>query len=132
MVTGSRRAVLFSVAVQIVWSAPLALFFGYKWLARDEADASWECRTRNSYDATCYSGETTNMVLTLVFGGIAVLAVVILLVLLVRGDRTPVRTVEQRRAIAAEQLQNLDMLRAAGAISHDDYLRKRWEITSAL
>ena len=54
----------------------LAAFFGCKWLTTDGIDRSYECGAGTRGGAgTCYSGETANMTFTLIFGGVALLAI---------------------------------------------------------
>jgi hypothetical protein len=50
--------------------------FGYKWLAIDEQNRAYACGTGKG-GGLCLTGETTNMVLTFVFGGIAVILIVL-------------------------------------------------------
>jgi hypothetical protein len=63
-------------AIGLVAFVSLAGFFGYKWLADEEADRSYSCGS-GTRGGTCFEGETTNMVLTFVFGGIALAGVVL-------------------------------------------------------
>jgi hypothetical protein len=51
-------------------------FFGYKWLAHDEANRSYACGS-GSRGGTCFTGETTNMVMTFVFGAVAIAGLVL-------------------------------------------------------
>ncbi|OBJ48418.1 hypothetical protein [Mycobacterium sp. 1423905.2] len=60
----------------VVAFAALAGLFGYKWLAHDEPDRSHACGT-GSRGGVCLEGETTNMVLTFVFGGVALTGIVL-------------------------------------------------------
>ena len=50
--------------------------FGYKWLAHDEANTSYACGS-GSRSGTCFEGETTNMILAMVFAAIAVAGIVL-------------------------------------------------------
>ena len=68
------NAVLASVG--IVAFVVLAGVFGYKWLGRDEPNDAYSCGS-GTRGGTCFSGETTNMVLTCVFAGIAVIGIVL-------------------------------------------------------
>jgi uncharacterized membrane protein YhaH (DUF805 family) len=54
----------------------LAGVFGYKWLAHDEPNEARHCGS-GSRGGICFSGETTNIVLTLLFAGVAVVFVVL-------------------------------------------------------
>jgi hypothetical protein len=54
----------------------LAAFFGYKWLARDELNRSYACGI-GSWRGTCFEGEAMNVVLSLVFAGVAVFGIVL-------------------------------------------------------
>jgi hypothetical protein len=56
--------------------AVAAGFFGYKWLADDEADRSYACGS-GSRAGTCFSGETTSMNMTFVFAAVAVVGLVL-------------------------------------------------------
>jgi hypothetical protein len=137
---------------------PFAVVFGYKWLARDEPNASYACGS-GSRGGRCFSGEITNMVLTFVWAGIALLAIVGLVMMVrsrrrteqqhhggqgsfraftvVHGRGNPVEftfapgtpgLVGGSQPSAALRLQQLDMLRAAGAISDAEYLRQREQV----
>ena len=53
-----------------------AAVFGYKWLAYDEADRSYACGS-GSRSGICTAGETTNMVLALVFAALAIVTIVL-------------------------------------------------------
>lgn len=53
-----------------------ASFFGYKWLAHDEADRSYSCGS-GSRSGTCFEGETTNMILAIVFAAIAIAGIML-------------------------------------------------------
>ena len=66
-----------------------AAVMGFKWLGSDEADRAYACGS-GSRGGLCTSGETTSMVLTLVFGGLAV-GFVLLLVWGVRSERRKAR-----------------------------------------
>jgi hypothetical protein len=54
----------------------VAVVFGYKWLASDEADRSYACGS-GTRSGTCFEGETTNMVLFFVFTGLAVATILL-------------------------------------------------------
>lgn len=154
--------------------ASLAGVFGYKWLASDEPNRSSTCGS-GSRGGACFSGETTNMVLTFVFAGILLIGIV-LCVMTVRSHRRTERerhrsqgssrgfTVVHGRGnpieytfapgtpglsdvlgasvdtpvvgdpppSAAMRLQQLEILRAAGAISNADYLRQREQVISEI
>ena len=64
--------------VGIVAFVAITGFFGYKWLAHDEPDRAHACGS-GSRGGLCIEGETTNMVLTVVFGVITVVTVALLL-----------------------------------------------------
>ena len=81
----SRGTLVVVMAVQVLWSAPIAVYFGYKWLYKDEPNVSYACDD----GATCYSGETTNIILTLVFGAIAIGFAIATLWALLRFFRGP-------------------------------------------
>lgn len=50
--------------------------FGYKWLALDEPNRSYHCGS-GSRGGVCFSGENVNIVLTLLFGALAVAGIVL-------------------------------------------------------
>ncbi|MCT7657647.1 hypothetical protein [Mycobacterium deserti] len=75
----------------IVAFVSLAGFFGYKWLANDEANRSYACGT-GTRGGTCFEGETTNVVLTFVFAGLALVGIVLCTVVArSRGRTEPAR-----------------------------------------
>ncbi len=76
-------------ALGIVGFTVAAIVMGYKWLSADEADRAYACRS-GSRVGLCTSGETTNMVLTLIFGALAV-GLVLLLIWSVRSQRRKTR-----------------------------------------
>jgi hypothetical protein len=92
--------------LQVAWSLPLALFMAYKWRTETGPDVSYPCDD----GGTCYSGPTTFLILTLVFGGLAVAAIMVFVSLVARwrrraaeradllatGLRTPALLVESR------------------------------------
>lgn len=51
-------------------------FFGYKWLAFDEADRSYHCGS-GSRGGLCFEGETTNMLLAFLFAAMAVATIML-------------------------------------------------------
>jgi hypothetical protein len=62
-------------AVGIVAFISAAAVCGYKWLATDEPNRSFG--TGGSRGGTSFTGETTYMILTFVFGGVAVIGIVL-------------------------------------------------------
>ena len=76
-------AMFFGLFCQVLWTTPLAIYFGYRWLARDEPTVAHTCRG----SSTCYTGETANMVLTLWWGAIAVICAVVYAVIVMRWRR---------------------------------------------
>lgn len=54
----------------------VAVVFGYKWLASDEANRAYSCGS-GTRSGTCFEGETTNMILTFVFGGLAIAGILL-------------------------------------------------------
>ena len=58
---------------------------GYKWLSADEADRAYACGS-GSRGGLCTTGETTFMVLTFVFGALAI-GLIVLLIWAVRSER---------------------------------------------
>jgi hypothetical protein len=63
--------------------APLAVVSGYKWLAFDEPNRTYECKG----DSTCWSGETVNMMLASVFGALVVIFTGSTIAILIRWRR---------------------------------------------
>ena len=104
---------------------PLAVVFGYKWLAADEADRSYACGS-GTRSGTCFTGETTNMTLTFVFAGIAVFGVV--LTVWMARSRPRSQAGDTSGLSAMQQLQALESMRAAGLISEADYAAQRQQV----
>jgi len=67
---------------------------GYKWLATDEADRAYACGS-GSRGGLCTTGETTFMVLTFVFGALAV-GLVSLLIWSVRSEQRKARQLQSQ------------------------------------
>lgn len=67
---------------------------GYKWLATDEADRAYACGS-GSRGGLCTTGETTFMVLTFVFGALAI-GLILLLIWGVRSERRKARQLQSR------------------------------------
>lgn len=86
MPRSARVTIVLVILLQVAWSLPLALVMGGKWLTTDEPDVSYGCGT-----ATCYSGEGTWRLMALLFGGISVIATIILLLVLTSWGRTAAR-----------------------------------------
>jgi len=91
MPRAARRIIGWVLLLQVAWSLPLAVFMGYKWRTETGPDVSYPC----DGGATCYSGPTTFLVLMLVFGGVALLLLLVWVALVVRW---------RRRAAARSQL----------------------------
>lgn len=64
-------------------TTPFAAFFSYKWLAFDEPNLKYECKG----GSTCYSGETTNMIIASLFGAFAVIFIGVTIVVVYRWRR---------------------------------------------
>lgn len=77
---------------------PLAVFFGYKWLAFDEPNLKYSCRG----ESTCWSGETVNMMLTSTFGAFAVIFAGITVVVLIRWRKAHAAGYQKPRPLVAE------------------------------
>jgi len=106
MPRAARRIIGWVLLLQVAWSLPLAVFMGYKWRTETGPDVSYPCDD----GGTCYSGPTTFLILTLVFGGIALAVLLVWAALVVRwrrraavrtqlmasGLRTPALLVESR------------------------------------
>lgn len=60
-----------------------AVFLGYKWLFEDQPNVKGECVTRRGPQDDCYSGETVNMIVSLVTGVFTVGILVLLVIMLV-------------------------------------------------
>lgn len=80
-------------ALGIVGFTVAAAVMGYKWLSTDEADRAYACGS-GSRGGLCTTGETTYMVLTFVFGALAVG----LIGLLIWGVRSEWRKARQSRS----------------------------------
>lgn len=76
-------AVFLSVFALVLMSAPLAILFGYKWLALDEPERTYTCKG----SSTCYAGETVNMMLASAFGAMVVICAGITIVIVIRWRR---------------------------------------------
>jgi hypothetical protein len=87
MPRSARITIVLVILIQVAWSLPLAMVMGNKWLTTDEPDVSYACDD----GGTCYSGEGTWRLMTLLFGGIALIAVTILLLVLTSWARTAAR-----------------------------------------
>jgi uncharacterized protein DUF3592 len=83
MPRSARKVLVIVLLVQVAWSLPLAVVMGNLWLTTDEPNRSYAC----SDGGTCYSGPTTYLIMTLVFGGIAVAVLVAMGVMLTRWRR---------------------------------------------
>lgn len=62
--------------VGIIAFVSMTGFFGYKWLATDEPNRAHHCGS-GSRGGLCLEGEAINMILTFVFGGITLVAIVL-------------------------------------------------------
>lgn len=80
--------------VGIIAFTVAAVIMGYKWVGEDEVDRAYACGS-GSRGGLCTSGETTNMVLTLVFGVLAV-GLTVLLTWGVRAERRKAQRVSSR------------------------------------
>jgi len=76
-------------ALGIVGFTVAAAVMGYKWLGADEANRAYACGS-GSRGGLCTTGETTFMILTFVFGALAV-GLVLLLIWGVRSERRKAR-----------------------------------------
>jgi len=100
---------------------------GYKWLAEDEPNRAYGAG--GSRGGTSFSGETTSMVLTFVFGGIAL----VLVVLAVTSVRRVWPTLQAHgNGSPVQHLQQLEALRAADVISDAEYQRRRQQTISEI
>jgi ABC-type Fe3+ transport system permease subunit len=79
-------------------TAPLAVFFVYKWLAFDEPDRTYSCKG----GSTCWSGETVNMMLASVFGAFAIIFAGITIVVISRWRRWRVAQRARLKELVAE------------------------------
>ena len=91
-------AAFLSVFALVPLSAPLAVLFGYMWLATDEPDRTYTCKG----SSTCYSGETVNMMLASAFGAMVVICAGITIVVVIRWRRWRDAQPPQPREIFAE------------------------------
>ena len=69
----------------------IAAFFGYKWLAHDEANRAYACGS-GSRGGTCLEGEATNMALCFLFAAIALVGIV----LTIKAVRSQLRADRER------------------------------------
>jgi hypothetical protein len=83
MPRAARKVLVVVLFVQVAWSLPLAVFMGYLWRTTDEPDRSYAC----SDGGTCYSGPTTYLILMVVFGGVALVALLIVATMTARWRR---------------------------------------------
>jgi hypothetical protein len=65
-------------ALGVVGFTVAAAVMGYKWLSTDDADRAYACGS-GTRGGLCTSGETTNMVLTFVFGALAIGLIMLLI-----------------------------------------------------
>ena len=91
-------AMFLSVFALVLLCAPFAVVFGYKWLALDEPDRTYACKG----GSTCWSGETVNIVLTSLFGAVALIATGITIVIVIRWRRWRDAQPPQPKEIFAE------------------------------
>lgn len=91
-------AMFLSFFVMALLTAPLAVFFAYKWLAFDEPDRKYECKG----GSTCWSGETVNMMLTSMFGAFAVIFAGITVVVLIRWRRAHAAGYQKPKPLVAD------------------------------
>ena len=135
--TKSRRWALFiAVSAQMLWFIPTVIF-GYKWLAHDEPNVVRACKG----GSRCYSGETANIMLTSTFGAVALTAACVTIFIVCRKGLRPWHEsagvaarglqAETKPRPASERAQELETLRAAGAISDAEYDEKRKQIVLA-
>ena len=87
-----------SVSAMVLMTAPLAVLFGYKWLAFDEPNRRYACKG----GSTCWSGETVNVMLASVFGAFAVIFAGITIVVLHRWRRWRNKQQVQPKEVSVE------------------------------
>lgn len=98
-----------------LWVFPLVLLapvilagvFGYKWLFQDEANRSFSCRGSRGGTATCFEGETVNMLIALGASAGVVVGVAVFVWMVLRW----------RRADALESRLTATGLRAPGLVT---------------
>jgi ABC-type spermidine/putrescine transport system permease subunit II len=91
-------AAFLSLFALVLLSAPLAVLFGYKWLAFDEPNRTFTCKGTS----TCWAGETVNMLLASAFGAMAVICAGITVVIVIRWRRWRGARSRQPKEISAE------------------------------
>lgn len=75
-----RKVGMWVLLAQVAWSLPTAIFMWFLWLDSNEPDTSSAC----SVGGVCSSGTTAYFVMTLCFGGVALVALAIMGVLALR------------------------------------------------
>ncbi|MFI5510147.1 hypothetical protein ACIA48_21990 [Mycobacterium sp. NPDC051804] len=78
---------------------------GYKWLGTDEANRVYACGS-GSRGGLCTTGETTFMVLTIVFGALAI-GLILLLIWGVRSERRKARRSSPQRTAFVTTVRRL-------------------------
>ncbi|GAA1023173.1 hypothetical protein Aple_052040 [Acrocarpospora pleiomorpha] len=80
----ARFWIVFAILIQVLWSLPLGGYFAYRWLAFDDPDNSFTCQDSRGRVSTCVEGETTNMIVGIVFLTIGLIMLGVALWLAVR------------------------------------------------
>ncbi|GAA0415973.1 hypothetical protein Acor_56600 [Acrocarpospora corrugata] len=83
----ARFWIVVAILVQVAWSLPVGAYFTYRWLAFDDPDTSHACVDSRGRTSTCLEGETTNMIVGIVFLVIGCVALAVALWLAVRWIR---------------------------------------------
>lgn len=107
MPRSGRSVALWVFPLILITPVVLGGIFGSKWLLRDEPDRSYACRGSDGGSATCFEGETVNMLIAL---GSAVWIAITLAVLVGLLRRW-------RRADALERRLQVSGLRAPGLVT---------------
>jgi hypothetical protein len=78
---------LIALGVQPLWALPMGGVLVWRWLAYDDENRRYVCTGPPGTKATCFEGETTNMVLGLLYTAIGLTLLAVFVGLLVRWRR---------------------------------------------
>jgi hypothetical protein len=82
-----RKWMLIALGVQPLWALPVGGVLVWRWLAYDDENRRYVCTGQPGVTATCFEGDTTNMVLGLLYSTIGVTLLAVLVGMLVRWRR---------------------------------------------
>ena len=78
---------LIALGVQPLWALPVGGVLVWRWLAYDDENRRYACQGRPGETATCFEGETTNMVLGLLYSTIGLTLLAVFVCMVVRWRR---------------------------------------------